>query len=50
MKNKAINSDSYEYLKSLIPNSKIIDLVVRGKWLRATIINQGTGLYFSVLN
>lgn len=46
--NKAINSDSYQYLKSLISEQrKIVDVQVCGKWLTATLDNN---IRFSVLN
>ena len=52
--NKAINSDAYSYLKSLIhPNAKIVDVEVVGKWLVAHLWNGifGTsGISFRVKN
>ena len=46
-KNKTINYEALKYLKSLLhPDIKILDLVVEGKWLKATLPN----CYFSVKN
>lgn len=44
----AINSNALRYLKSLIdPNNEIIDLEVRNRYLKATLIS---GVYFSIKN
>lgn len=47
-KNNVVNSNAYAYLKSLLsPRINIIDIEVRGKWLRASL---SSGIYFSVKN
>jgi hypothetical protein len=46
--NNAINSSSYEYLKSLIhPRVRIVNVEVRGKWLTVYL---SSGVKFSVIN
>lgn len=46
--NNAINSDSLEYLKSMINSTNlIVDLEVKGKWLVAYL---SSGVKFSVIN
>lgn len=49
-KNKAINSDAFAYLKSLLGDAKILDVYVRGRWLTAEFAGRGTGGRFSVKN
>lgn len=45
---QAINSDAYNYLKSLLhPNVRVLDLYVWGKWLKAEL---SSGINFSVRN
>jgi len=46
MKQKAINSQSVEMIK-YYTSSKIIDLVIHNKWLRATL---SSGVKFSIKN
>ena len=53
-KNKAVNSDAYAYLKSLLhPNMKIVDVRVENKYLKADLNcpgRYGAGITFSVKN
>ncbi|MEK6880448.1 MAG: hypothetical protein AABY22_12605 [Nanoarchaeota archaeon] len=53
-KNKAVNSDAYAYLKSLLhPNLKIVDISVEGKYLKAQLhcpSRYDAGIQFSVKN
>jgi len=48
MKTKAINSDTVQYLKFLLPKErKIIDLSLQGNWILAILDN---GLHVKIKN
>lgn len=42
MKNKTINSKSYEYLLSLVGDNKVIGLEVKNNWLVAELVSGAT--------